>query len=73
MEYILGVVASVLIQAIKKYFGTDTFATHLVVLVSCFGFAASWVLLKDTAFWATFLQVLVTAGAVHTFIIRKFE
>lgn len=73
MEYILGVVASLVVQAIKKYLGTDSFATQALVLMIVFCVSASWVIFQDTAVWETFLKVLVTAGAVHNFVIRKFE
>lgn len=73
MEYIIGVLASLLAQVTKKYFKTDSVGTQIIVVSVSFLLAALWVIYQDTALWKSFLQVLITAGAVHNFVIRKFE
>lgn len=73
MEYIIGVIVSLVVQFIKKKWPSDTTTTMLVVLTVSFIGAASYVLLMDTPFWPTILQVITVAGAFYAFIIKRFE
>lgn len=73
MEYFLGVLASMVAQIIKKLFGTDTLGTYVALGIVTLVCATVAVAFQDTPLWASFLQVLATAGAFHNFIIRRFE
>ncbi len=73
MEYIIGVLVSLLVQFLKPRMGTDTVGTMLIVLMISFIGAGSYVLLSNTPFWATFVQVVTVSGAFYAFIIRQFQ
>lgn len=72
MEYILGVLASLGAEYLKKRIGTDTLGTYLVVLLASFVLAAVYVFVKDTSIWPVLMQVILTAGAFYAFVIRRF-
>ena len=73
MEYLLGVVVSLVVEASKKYLGTDTLGTHAALLaVSIFG-AATYVWFRDASFWPLIMQTIMVAAAFHNLILRKFE
>lgn len=70
MEYIFGVIASLLVKALKTKFKTDGIVTGVIlVAVSLIG-AGVYVWLEATGYWGTLAQILVTAGAFHNFILR---
>lgn len=73
MEYFIGVVVSLIIQFIKNKLGTGTTATMFAVVMFSFIGAASYVLLSNTSFWPTILQVITVSGAFYAFIIQRFE
>lgn len=73
MEYILGVIVSVLTQALKRWFGTEPFTTQVVVLVLSLVAGIAYTLLYHSPWWSSIVTVLATAGATHNFILRKFE
>lgn len=73
MEIIFGVIASAITQFIKKNFGTDDITTLLFVLsLSVIG-AVIYVALTSFGYWESLVQILAYAGAIYTFIIRRFE
>lgn len=61
MEYVLGII----VEAVKRSAGTDTFATHLLLFAVSVAGAGLYVFISATALWPVVLAVLV--------IIRKFE
>jgi hypothetical protein len=73
MEYFIGIGASLLVQVIKRYAGTNTLGSYLVMFFVALLCAALYVTFSDTALFAVFLKVLTVAGAFHNFIIRRFE
>lgn len=73
MEFIFGIAAGLLIQALKKVLGTNTFGTYVVVLGVSLAGAAVYVLFKDTAIWPVVIQIATVAGAFYAFVIRRFE
>jgi len=69
-----GVIVSVLVQLIKKYFGTEgPAALACVVVISFLAGALIWWLQQNAVLWNTFSQILLTAGAVYSFIFRSFN
>lgn len=73
MEYIFGVIVSLLAQAMKKSLGTDTLGTYIAVAALSVLAAGAYVFFKDTSLWPVIVQIAVVAGAVHNFILRRFE
>lgn len=73
MEYILGVIVSLIAQVTKRTVGTDTLGTYAAVLGLSLCAAAVYVTVKDTAMWPTIVQIALTAGAFHNFVVRRFE
>ena len=73
MEYILGTLASLFAQYLKKRLGTDVLGSYLVILLMSFVAAATYVLIEGTDLWPVLVQTLTVAGAVYAFVIRRFE
>jgi len=70
---IVGAVVSLVIQGIKNLAKTNEYTTlGLVVIVSLIG-GAVYHYIKPTPFWTDFYQIVVTAGAVYTYLIQRFE
>lgn len=68
-----GVAASLLIQWLKNWMRLGEWGTLFIVLVVSFAVAAIYAVLQGLGLWEPFVGVLMTAGAVYTFIIRRFE
>ena len=68
-----GVVVSLIVQAIKKYAGTDTPGTLIsVVVLSILGGVGFWYL-QHANLWNAFLEIIISCGAVYAFIIKNVE
>lgn len=70
---IVGAVVSLLVQAIKKWAGTEGMANIAIVVGVSVVAGAVYFYAKDTAFWPVFVQILSFAGAVYSFLIKQFE
>ncbi len=71
---VLGAIASLVVQLIKKYVGTNTTVTYGVVAVISLIVAYVYGLIsKDTQLLAVFVQTLAYSGAVYSFIISRFK
>jgi len=73
MEYLLGVVVSLLTQAAKKWGQTDMLGTHLALLSLSIIGASAYVYLSASDLWPAIVQILLTASAFHNLVIRKLE
>lgn len=73
MEYVLGVFVSIVVQGIKKYFGTDEYVTICVVAVLSLVSAGVYIWLVNAGLWEAFAKILITAGAFYAFIIMRFQ
>lgn len=73
MEYIFGALASLLVQWVKVKQGTNKWATMAFLLLVSLGAAGLYQWLYEKGLWEGFMQILITAGAVHNFILRRFE
>lgn len=73
MEYILGIIVSLLAQGFKKSVKGDKFSMYVFVAALSVVFAGVYELLGDAELWVAIVTVLTTAGAFHNFIIRRFE
>lgn len=73
-SYILiGAGVSALVQYLKTRFGTKSETTIAIVIGISIIVGTVYFLLKDTSIWTSVLSILGFAGAVYTFIIKRFE
>lgn len=73
MEILLGVVVTLLVQAIKKFFGTTEYATLGAVLILSVGAAALNYYYSDSTFFRDGAEILLSAGGIYTYLIKRFE
>ena len=73
MEYILGVVVSLLVQWLKFKFDTRGLTTKVILLLVALASAAVYTQLMKLGLWAPVAQILMTAGAFYAFVITAFE
>lgn len=73
MEIFLGAAVSLIVQFLKKKFGSKTTETMLFVLIMSICAASFYVLLVDTSIWPTIVQIFVAAGAFYAFVIKRFD
>ena len=71
MEYLLGVVVSLIVEAAKKYLNTNTVGTYFILLVVSVLGAAGYYYASHSAYWPTALQILISAAAFHNLVIRQ--
>jgi hypothetical protein len=69
----VGVLVSLVVQAAKKYLGTTSLGTLVLVAVLSVAAAAVVVYAKYAGFYEGLLNILATAGAFYAFIIRTLE
>lgn len=62
---IIGVFLSLIIQVIKKMFGTDNAKTKVITIVLSIGVGSFYYFLKDTIYWQTIIGVLAAASTVY--------
>ena len=72
MEYIFGVIITLLVKYLKTKFETDGMTTALILVVISLVSAGIYMLLVSVGYWETLAQILIVAGAFHNFIIRSF-
>ena len=70
---IVGVAVSLLVQWLKKQFGTDEYKTLGVVLVVSLLGAWGYTYLVTAGYWESVLAILLTAGSFYTYIIARFK
>ena len=70
---IIGVIVSVIVQFLKKKFGTNTQATLVAVIVISILAGSTYFMIKETSLWQPIVSILGFAGAVYTYIIQRFE
>jgi len=73
MEYIIGVLVSILAQWFKVSAKTNTVGTYLTVLALSLIAAGTYTFLKDTSIWPVILQIVTVAGAFYAFVIKRIE
>lgn len=66
----IGVIVSLLVQFAKKKLGTTSLGTLILLAAAALGAAIAVHFIKAYGFYDALLQVLVTAGAFYSFIIR---
>ena len=70
---VIGAVVSVIVQFLKNKFGTESQWTLLIVAGLSVVAGSIYFLLKDTSYWQSIISVLVYAGAIYTYILKRFE
>lgn len=70
---ITGAVVSLVVQAIKNWGKTSEYATLAIVVVVSLVAGAIYHYLGNTPMWTTFYQILISAGAVYTYLIQRIE
>jgi hypothetical protein len=70
MELLIGALVSGLVQLVKKYFGTTTWLTYLVLATISLLAAAVYYVVTKLGYWEIVYQIVLSAGAIYAFIIR---
>lgn len=73
MEILVGVLVSIVVQIIKKYFKTGSWQSWGIALVLSVAGAAIYTMVVDTPIWPVILSTLTTAGAFYSIIISRLE
>jgi hypothetical protein len=68
---IVGAVASLIIDIIKKQWGTESLTTKIITIGLSLIAGLMIFLFEDTPLWSNFLGVLATASTVYAFILKK--
>ena len=71
MEYLLGVVVSIIVEATKKYLNSNTPGTYFILLVVSVAGATGYYFLAHSSYWATIVEILTVAAAFHNLVIRR--
>ena len=72
-EIFIGIAVSLLVQFIKTRWETSSLGTLVTVALVSVGSGTLYYYLGKTSYWETILQIAAYAGAVYTYIIRRFE
>lgn len=70
---IVGAIVAAMVQYLKKKFGTNSSITLLVVAVISVIAGTIYYFLQNTEYIATIISILGFAGAVYTYILKRFE
>jgi NhaP-type Na+/H+ or K+/H+ antiporter len=70
---IVGVAVSLLVEWLKRQFGTDEWKTLSVLAVVCLLAAAGYTYLRAVGYLDTVVGVLVTASAFYALVITRFK
>lgn len=73
MEILIAGAVSLIVQGIKKFFGTSTFGTLVAVFAVSFFGAAIIFALKVSGLWEAFINVCLLAAGIYALIIKRFE
>ena len=67
---VVGAGLSLVIEVIKKQFGTDSTQTKLLTLALAVVVGGAYVLLRDTPVFPTILMVLASASTVYAYFLK---
>lgn len=68
---VLGILISVVVEAVKRYFGTSTLVTYLVLGgVSLVG-GVVYTLLAPTAYWPLVMKALIVSQAIYSLFLKN--
>jgi len=70
---VIGAVVSLIVQIIKNKYGTNTTGTLTAVMALSLVTGTVYYLIKDTSYFTAIVSILGFAGAVYTYILKRFE
>jgi hypothetical protein len=73
MEYALGIVVALIVQAVKKYFSTSGLGTYAALAIVSLVGGGLYVFFSSLSFWPVIVQVIIVASAFHNLLIRPFQ
>ncbi len=73
MDIILGAVVSAIVQIIKKFGRENEWITLAIVVVLSVLASIFYSLFSEYGLWDKIIPILMTAGAIYAFIIRRFD
>lgn len=73
MEYLLGVVVAMIVEAAKKYLDSNVLGTYFILLVVSVAGATGYYFLAHSAYWSTIAEILTIAAAFHNLVIRRLN
>ncbi|GEM_PF-3453528 len=73
MEYLLGVVVSIIVEVVKRYFQSNTLGTYVILLIVSVAGATGYYYLVHSAYWSTIGEILTIAAAFHNLVIRRLD
>jgi hypothetical protein len=72
MELLTGAIVSLIVQVIKKYFGTSEYVTLGIFAMLSLAGAAVYTYLVAAGYWQVVLQVIMSASAFYSIILARF-
>jgi ABC-type Mn2+/Zn2+ transport system permease subunit len=72
MEYIIGVFVSLGVEWLKKNTRVSGGAVLFILALVSVAAAAVYTWLSSSGYWEAISAILITAGAFHNFIIKRF-
>jgi len=73
MEYLLGVVVSIIVEVAKKYLNANVQGTYFILLVVSVVGATGYYFLAHSTYWSTIAEILTVAAAFHNLVIRRIN
>jgi hypothetical protein len=73
MEYLLGVIVSLVVQGGKKIMKTTKIGTYVYLLSMSMLAGAAYYYTSQSDFWPALVQIGTAAAAFHNLVIRRFE
>lgn len=70
---VVGAIVSVIVQFLKNKYGTNTQGTLTAVIVISIIAGVGYYFIKQTSFLPAVIQILAFAGAIYTYILKRFE
>jgi membrane associated rhomboid family serine protease len=70
---VIGAVVSVIVQFLKNKYGTENYITIIIVAGISVVAGSLYFFLKDTNYWQGIVSILGFAGAIYTYILKRFE
>jgi len=70
---VIGAAVSILVQYLKNKFRTESNITLVIVLGVSIVCGTAYYFVKDTNLWEPIIAILGFAGAVYTYILKRFE
>jgi len=70
---VVGAIVSVIVQFLKNKYGTNTQGTLTAVIVISIVAGVGYYFIKQSPFLPAVIQILAFAGAIYTYILKRFE